>query len=168
MADRGHEETTVGTDVALRAERTDVALLTDLDYTSHLPELCQKWLAAYVETRYVSHASKMVGVGRNSARTWSGDVAGAAHKEVPGFRDAYAIALQEVRDQEFDRLGEDNELGIKEVMYGPEGDLKYTRYRQSEQLRKMRLVSLDPDRYATEKHSGTNINIVIVQKKEGW
>ncbi len=104
----------------------------------------------------------MVGVDRGAHRHWK--------KTVPGFEEAFEVALQDVRDQEFDRLGQDNEPGggLKEVMYDGENRIKYTRFRQSEGLRKMRLMALDPDRYADQSRTGTQVQINIVQKKEGW
>lgn len=110
-----------------------------------LPWQCVEWLHGFVQTRYVGEAAAMVGVDRGAHRH--------GKKTVPGFEEAYEIALRNVQDQEFDLLGKDNEPGggLKEVMYDGDGGVKYTRFRQSEGLRKMRLMALDPDRYTRRR-----------------
>ena len=131
-----------------------------------LPEDCRRFLELFVELRFTGQACRMLGISRNCIRRWSGQE--PKHGiEVPGFAAAYEIALQDVRDQEYDLLGEDNELGIKEVMYDADGKLKYTRYKQSEGLRKMRLMALDPDRYVQDRDGGgvkVQINIVMADE----
>ncbi len=171
MADRGLETVKKEECVAVvHVPGTDmVEKEAVLDYAADLPLKCQEFLQAFTETRYVGRASKLAGISLNVHRYWMGETNSRNYGVIPGFKEAYSIALQNVRDQEFDKLGEDNEAGgIKEVMYDGDGILKYTRYRQSEQLRKMRLLALDPERYAGEKQTGTQINIVVVQQKEGW
>ncbi len=103
----------------------------------------------------------MVGVDRGAHRHWK--------KTVPGFEEAFEVALQDVRDQEFDRLGQDKEPGggLKEVMYDRDGGIKYTRFRQSEGLRKMRLMALDPDRYNPEKSRDNNVTLIVTSRNEG-
>ena len=126
-----------------------------------LPWRCVEWLQAFIKTRYIGQAAAMVGVDRGAHRHWK--------KTVPGFEEAFEIALQDVRDQEFDLLGQDNEPGggLKEVMYDGDGGLKYTRYRQSEGLRKMRLMALDPDRYNPAKSTDSGVTIILQSVKEG-
>ena len=130
-------------------------------FDENLPWQCVEWLQAFIQTRYIGQAAAMVGVDRGAHRHWK--------NTVPGFEGAFEIALQDVRDQEFDRLGQDNEPGggLKEVMLDGEGNVKYTRLRQSEGLRKMRLMALDPDRYNLEKSKDSNVVIVLNQRNEG-
>ena len=109
----------------------------------------------------LSLTGSVVGVDRGAHRHWK--------KTVPAFEEAFEIALQDVRDQEFDLLGQDNEPGggLKEVMYNGDGEIKYTRFRQSEGLRKMRLQALDPDRYNPEKSTDSAVTIILQSVKEG-
>ena len=132
-----------------------------LTFDENLPWKCVAWLRAFIATRYIGKAAATVGVDRGAHHYWK--------KTVPGFDEAFEIALQDVRDQEFDLLGQDNEPGggLKEVMYDGEGEIKYTRYRQSEGLRKMRLLALDPERYAPEKSQDSGVTIILRSVHEG-
>ena len=130
-------------------------------FDENLPWQCVEWLQAFIATRYIGKAAAIVGVDRGTHRDWK--------KSVPGFEEAFEIALQDVRDQEFDLLGQDNEPGggLKEVMYDGDGGIKYTRFRQSEGLRKMRLMALDPDRYNPERSNDQNVTIILQSRNEG-
>ena len=130
-------------------------------FDENLPWQCLEWLQAFVLTRYIGRAAAIVGVDRGTHRDWK--------KSVPGFEEAFEIALQNVRDQEFDLLGQDNEPGggLKEVMYNGDGGIKYTRFRQSEGLRKMRLMALDPDRYVPDKSRDGDVTIILNHVEEG-
>jgi len=144
------------------SKSTDLVVAEDptaLSIGKGLPDQCRQFLTLFIEKRYIYKAAYEMRQSRDLHQKWI--------RQVPGFADAWELALQDVRDQEFDRLGMDNELGAKETMYNAEGELQYTRYRQSDQLRKMRLIALDPDRYADQARQGTNITINIVQSKEG-
>lgn len=132
---------------------------TSIAISEGLPDQCREFLARFISTRYVGKAAHEMAISRGEHRKWC--------INTPGFADAFELALQDVRDQEFDRLGIDNELGQKETMYDKEGDLQYTRYRQSDNLRKMRLMALDPDRYGDQAKHSPGITINIIQTKEG-
>ena len=53
-------------------------------------------------------------------------------------------------------------------MYDADGNLKHRRIRQDASLLKMQLMAVDPDTFSPERSKHSNVNIVVVQNKEGW
>lgn len=152
------------------SESTALAVVEDITapvVADGLPHDCRRFLELFMRTRYICEAAAIMGISRNRHRRWMDP---DKTEYVPGFREAFEDALDDVRDQEYDLLGKGNERGLKEQVYDAEGNLKHTRFRQSEGLIKMRLQALDPDRYVHDK-MGTNKTVVVVVNRTnegGW
>ena len=137
-----------------------------LEFGEDLPEQCRLFLGLFVKMRYVGKAADAMGISRNQHRRWLGLEKGHG-EEVPGFAEAFDVAIHDVCEQNYELLGEINERGLRETLFDAGGKLKHTRYRQSEALIKMHMTAQDPDRYAHDRDSGTKVVIVLNHTNEG-
>ncbi len=139
-----------------------------VEFDEELPLNCKLFLETYMETRRLGASAKVLGVSVNQHKIWLGEVRGKEHLLVPGYPEAFEVALQDVQAQEDDILHDAIEEGLREVTYDGEGNLKQTRYRQSEGLYKMRLQALNPEKYAPDRDKGTgNVTIILNRTNEG-
>ena len=138
---------------------TDLMAQPELDALYEaLPPKAQAFISAYTKTYTIVKAAKAAGVHRNSHRYWMRHTSGYAEL----FEVAELDALDHLRNLYADRV----ENGLKETEYDADGKLKRTRIRQSEGLLKALMIAKDPE-FTAEK-VGNNIQINIVQVKEGW
>ena len=128
------------------------------------------FLKNYVETRRLGQAARLSKQSFGQHKKWLGESSGWEHLKIEGYAEAFAIALEDVQGQEDDILADTVERGLKEVLFDKDGNVKHTRFRQSEGVYKMYLQQLNPAKYAPEK-SGEGNNVVIVlnhTNEGGW
>lgn len=140
---------------------TDLMADPEVDalYTALQPHM-REFLKAYMETLTIVEAAEVVGVSRQSHYYWL--------KHTPGYRELFEVAEQEVRDQWRRIYADRTKTGLTERMYDADGNLKHTRIREDAALLKMQMMAVDPETYNPERSKDTNVNIVVVQSKEGW
>lgn len=141
----------------------------ELDFGAGLPVKCRTFLELYVKTRRLGRSAKLMGISGDEHRRWLGEVPSMACRLVPGYREAYELALADVQAQEDDILLDTVEKGLKEVCTDEDGNVKYVRHRQSEGIYKMYLQGLNRAKYGSDNDKGSaNVVIVINRPKEGW
>ena len=138
---------------------TDLMAHPELDALyKTMPPKVQAFINAYTKTHTIVKAAKAAGCHRNWHRYWM--------KNVPGYPELFEVVELDTLDHLRDLYADRVENGLKEMEYDADGNLKRTRIRQSEGLLKALMIAKDPE--FTPDKSGTNIQINIVQKKEGW
>ena len=131
----------------------------DMLYAALQPHM-REFIKAYMETLTIVEAAEVVGISRQSHYYWT--------EHVPGYREVFEVAELEVRDQWRRIYADRTKKGLTERTYDADGNLKHTRIREDASLLKMQMMAVDPETYNPERSKDTNVNIVVVQNKEGW
>ena len=137
-----------------------------VEFDEELPLKCRLFLEAYMKTCRLGASAKALGMSVNQHKRWLGEVRG--HKPMPGYSEAFEVALQDVQAQADDDLLDTIERGLKEVTFDADNKLKHTRFRQSEGLIKMHLMALNREKYAPDNDRGSaHVTIILNRTREG-
>ena len=120
----------------------------------------REFLRAYVKTLTIADAADLVGIARSTHYKWM--------KNTPGYPEAFEYAQREAKDQWHAILKDRVDNGLEELLYDGDGNLKHRRIRQDASLLKMQMMAVDPETYNPERSKDSNVNIVVVQSREGW
>ena len=131
----------------------------DMLYSALQPHM-RAFIKAYMETLTIVEAAEVAGISRQSHYYWV--------KNAPGYREVFEVAELEVRDQWRRIYADRTRAGLTERTYDADGNLKRTRIREDAALLKMQMMAVDPETYNPERSKHSNVNIMVVQNKEGW
>ena len=77
------------------------------------------------------------------------------------------VAKLDVRDQWRRIYANRTEKGLTERTYDADGNLKQTRIREDAGLLKAQMMAVD-DEFGPDRGKDSQVNIVVVQSREGW
>ena len=118
----------------------------------------RKFLDAYIETKTITGASRVMNVGRMKHYYWM--------ERVEGYPEAFEIAKIDVVDQWREIYSETTQRGLREELYDKDGNLKHTRYRQDAGLLKTLLTNIDPE-FSVDGDRAKTIVVVVNRTNEG-